>query len=170
MIFHTYQEGSMKRLLPLFCILVVLVVSAAGVASAESPLPDSFTIVGYTTSYTPFPPEPTNGPRIKFELLAEGTVIGAAFNGGEFRFEEQGNVDYASGAGTNHGDLTISMPDGGKAVIRFDGKVDQATASVEGNWRVLSSSGGNLQGLQAQGTYFGVGGLVFAVTFTGSFH
>ena len=36
----------MKRLLPLFCILVVLFVSAAGVASADKPQPGKFTITG----------------------------------------------------------------------------------------------------------------------------
>jgi len=58
----------MKRLLPLFCILVILFASA-GVASADKPLPDTFTITGYTTSYT-FDTLP-NG-RTSFHVIARG--------------------------------------------------------------------------------------------------
>jgi hypothetical protein len=204
----------MKRLLPLFCILVVLVVSAAGVASAAKPLPDSFTITGYTL--LPFNYDTLPSGRTKFDLVARGggddasydtncNAVSAAlglwiptdsnssplscqqlcglvgqpacgltdrFAGGEFKFEEKGNVDYnyetgeGSGEGTNQGDLTITMPDGGKAVIRFNGKAD--LQSVSGNWRVLSSSG-SLDKLKGQGKYTGNAGLVFAVTFDGKF-
>ena len=175
----------MKRLLPLFCILVILFASA-GVASADKPLPDSFTITGYTTSYT-FDPLPSG--RTKFDLLAQGGYDDAAFcqvvstdppcgvtgyfEGGKFQFEEKGNVDYnpitgqGSGKGTNQGDLTITMPDGGKALIRFNGKAD--LQSVSGNWRVLSSSG-SLAKLHGEGKYSGNAGLVFSVTFDGKFH
>ncbi len=55
----------MKRLLPLFCILVVLFASAAGVASADKPQPGSFTITGYTISYVPYDQLPSG--RIKFD-------------------------------------------------------------------------------------------------------
>ncbi len=189
----------MKGLLPLFCILVVLFASAGG-ASADKPLPDEFTIAGYTTSYT-FDTLPSG--RTKFDLLAQGGAetpvddaicsawygapcqavcqgfLGQAcgvtgyFGGGTFKFKEKGNVDYdpitqqGSGKGTNQGDLTISMPDGGKAVIRFNGKAD--LQSVNGNWRVLSSSG-SLAKLHGEGRYSGNAGLVFSVTFDGKFH
>ena len=36
--------------------------------------------------------------------------------------------------------MTITVSDGGQAVIRFNGKADSGH-SVSGNWRVLSSSG-----------------------------
>ena len=39
----------MKRLLPLFCILVILFASA-GVASADKPQPGEFSTTGYTTN------------------------------------------------------------------------------------------------------------------------
>jgi len=190
----------MKRLLPLFCILVILFASA-GVASADKPLPDTFTITGYTTSYT-FDTLPSG--RTKFNLLAQGGAetpvddaicsawygvtscqalcqsspdhacgVTGRFLAASFKFEEKGNVDYdpitkqGSGKGTNQGDLTITMPDGSKAVIRFDGQADLQT--VSGNWRVLSSSG-TLDGLHGQGKYTGNAGLVFSVTFDGKFH
>jgi hypothetical protein len=209
----------MKRLLPLFCILVILFASA-GVASADKPLPDSFTITGYTL--LPFSYDTLPSGRTKFDLVARGggndasydtncntvsAVLGLwspsdpnssplscqqlcslmeqpacgltdRFAGGAFKFEEKGNVDYSyatgegSGKGTNQGDLTITMPDpegaeGGKIIIRFDGKTDGVL--VSGNWRVLSSSG-TLDGLQGQGEYAGNAGLVFSVTFDGKFH
>jgi hypothetical protein len=187
----------MKRLLPLFCIIVILFASA-GVASADKPQPDTFTITGYTVIPLPSDPDLLPSGRMKYEFLAQGgaetdadnamcsAVYGAPcqvvcqgalgqacgvtgfFLGASFKFEERVNAS-STGEGNNQGDLTITMPDGGQAVIRFNGKVDQASASVEGNWRVLSSSG-SLDGLHAQGKYSGIGALVFAVTFTGDFH
>jgi hypothetical protein len=58
----------MKRLLPLFCILI-LVFAPAGAASAEPPQPDVFSTTGYTTNLAPIPVGPTSLPT-EFEILA----------------------------------------------------------------------------------------------------
>ena len=71
----------MKRLLPLFCILVILFASA-GVASADKPLPGNFSTTGYTTNLFPIPVSPNSLPTefvalvpsryAKFHIKAQG--------------------------------------------------------------------------------------------------
>lgn len=57
----------MKRLLLLFCLLVILFASA-GVASANKPLPSNFSTTGYTTNLFPIPAGPNSLPA-EFVLL-----------------------------------------------------------------------------------------------------
>ena len=69
----------MKRLLPLFCILVILIVSAAGVASADKPLPGNFSTTGYTTNLVPTPVSESSLPT-EFDWLAFPTYPYAKFH------------------------------------------------------------------------------------------
>ena len=164
----------MKRLLPLFCILVVLFASA-GVASANSSQPDQFTITGTTTSYDY---RITPRDRTAFNATAAGTSSG--YLTGSFTFKERGNVDLdpstfeGSGKGVNTGLLTIvklNEPNT-QVTIWFGGQVDYFAQNpqeqVRGIWRVIEGKGA-WKDLEGHGTYSGGVFDPFTVVFTGDF-
>jgi hypothetical protein len=159
----------MKRLLPLFCILVILFASA-GVASANSSQPDQFTITGYTTNYDYR--ILSNGRTTTFNLTAVGESTG--YLKGPFTFKEWGTVDFnpetgqGTGKGVNTGLLTITKKNdpNSEVVIWFGGKSTSTT--VSGAWKVLNGKGA-WRNLEGKGTYTGDAGFVFTVVFTGDF-
>jgi hypothetical protein len=90
---------------------------------------------------------------------------------GNFQFEEWVDFDPVSGAATNSGVVTITVPatsnSGSIAVVHFDGTVDQAAMTVSGNFNVDVHEGkGRYKALNGYGDYVGGAGLVFTVTFT----
>lgn len=159
----------MKRLLPLFCVLV-LVFASTGVASAHSSQPEQFSITGYTTSYEYR--ILSNGRTTTFNLTAAGQASG--YLEGPFTFKEWGTADFnpetgqGTGKGVNTGLLTITKEGdpNSEALIWFGGKSTLTT--VSGAWKVLSGKGA-WRNLEGKGTYTGDAGLVFTVVFTGNF-
>jgi hypothetical protein len=132
----------MKRLLPLFCILVVLFAPASTV-SANSSQPDQFTITGITTGVQT---RPLPNGQMGFNLIAAGESDG--YLQGPFTFKEWGSVDPNTGRGVNTGLLTINRKNDPKsqATIWFGGQTD--SQSVWGAWHVIEGKGAWKQGFQ----------------------
>jgi hypothetical protein len=184
----------------MLALVVVMLVTLAGVASAAKPVDGTFTIRGYTTNYT-FHKLP-NG-LTSYHLLAKSSgspadeaacqdlygmrcqdtcpkLLSAAcgvtgyFNG-QFTYEEWGTVDYDPGTEKGSGE---GKNFGALTVNASDGKVVMAELigktdlqSVTGKFVLQQKNGtGAQRGLKGAGDYTGSGGLVFAVTFTGKFH
>ncbi len=167
----------MKRLLPLFCILVVLFASA-GVASANSSQPDQFTITGCTTAPPDVRPGLVEG-RTAFNLTAAGPAAPCPDGGvsgdlaGSFTFKEWGSVSLVTFQGVNTGLMTINKNDSrdSQVTIWFGGKVDYFASvqeQVRGTWRVIAGKGA-WKKLEGRGTYTGNAGDAFTVIFTGKF-
>jgi hypothetical protein len=164
----------MKRLLPLFCIVVILFASA-GVASANSSQPDRFTITGYTTSYDVRPGR--IGGRTAFNITAAGTSSG--YLDGPFTFKEVGSVDLdenfqGSGKGVNTGLITITKQNdrNSQVTIWYGGQLDafaQPLPKVWGTWYVVKGTG-SWHALKGRGSYTGNANVEpFTVVFTGKF-
>ena len=153
----------------MLALVVVMLVTLTGVASAADPVDGTFTIRGYTTEYT-FHKLP-NG-LTSYHLFAVGTSTD--YFTGPFTYEEWGTVDFdpvtlqGSGEGKNVSVLTVNASDG-KVMAELIGKTD--LQSVTGKFVLQQKNGtGAHRGLEGAGDYTGSGGLVFAVTFTGEFH
>jgi hypothetical protein len=163
----------MKRLLPLFCILVILLASV-GVASANSSQPDQFTITGYATSNEARPGRIAG--RTAFNVTAAGTSSG--YLAGPFTFKEVGSVDLdenfqGSGKGVNTGLITITKQNDphSQVTIWYGGQLDafaQPLPKVWGTWYVVKGTG-SWNDLKGHGTYTGNAGDAFTVVFTGDF-
>jgi hypothetical protein len=156
----------MKKLALVVCVCVLLI-SATGMAYAEKPDPEAFTISGYTMGYD-FQSLP-NG-LTSFHLTAQGNVTG--YLEGTFTFEEWGEIDLdpmtgaGSGMGKNNGIVTITAADGSIAVVEFEGETD--SVSVWGDFKVAKKDGtGAYEDFKGHGDYSGDAGFLFAVTFTG---
>ena len=182
----------------MLALVVVMLVTLTGVASAADPVDGTFTIRGYTTEYT-FHKLP-NGLTSYHLLASSGSPADEAackalygmrcqktcpkflsaacgvtgyFNG-QFTYEEWGTVDLdpvtgeGSGVGKNFGVLTVNASDG-KVIMELTGKTDRQ--GVTGKFVLQQQNGtGDQRGLEGAGDYIGSAGLVFAVTFTGEFH
>jgi len=166
----------MKRLLPLFCILVVLFASA-GVASANSSQPDRFTITGYTVTSV-MEPGRVDG-RVAFNVTAAGGTAGypggaTGYLNGSFTFKERGSVNLATYKGVNTGLITITKQDDPRSqvIIWYGGQLDgmaQPTPKVWGVWYVVKGTG-SWNDLKGNGNYTGNAGVEpFTVVFTGEF-
>ena len=158
----------MKRLLPLFLILVILFASA-GVASANSSHPDQFIITG--TGTTEIRPLPNN--YVAFKVTAAGDSVGYLV--GPFTFKEEGVASYATLRGVNTGLLTINKKNNPNSwvTIWFGGTVDynadvDPQEQVRGTWRIVRGEGA-WKDLEGHGTYTGNAGDAFTVVFTGDF-
>jgi hypothetical protein len=166
----------MKRLLPLFCILVILFASV-GVASANSSQPDQFTVTGCTTGEPNARPGLVEG-RTAFNLIAAGPGGNCPEGGvsgdleGSFTFKEWGSVNLTTYQGVNTGLLTINKKNNptSQVTIWFGGKIDYFALDpeqvVRGTWRVIEGKGA-WKDLEGRGTY--TGGVIdpFTVIFTG---
>jgi hypothetical protein len=156
----------MKRLLPLFCIVVILFASA-GVASANSSQPDQFTITGTGAAQTS--PLPNN--YVGFKVTAAGDSVG--YLQGPFTFKEEGVASLVTLRGVNTGLLTINKKNNrnSQVTIWFGGTVDYTAdpqKQVRGTWHVINGEGA-WKKLQGHGTYAGNAGDAFTVVFTGDF-
>ena len=166
----------MKRLLPLFCILVILFASA-GVASANSSQPDQFTISGSNTGGDS---RTLQSGRTIYNLTAVGKSQGNLEGDftGNFTFQEWGSVDFnpatgqGSGLGANTGLMTITKAGdpNSQVIIWFGGPT--TLTSVRGNWHVVKGKG-SWSDLDGEGTYASVYvdpiTTAFKITFTGKF-
>lgn len=146
----------MAKLTRLILLLIILM-TFTGVASAARPEPGPFTTAGYTTGAesAPLP----NG-FLKFHLTNQGTVSGY-FNG-TFAFDEWGLVDLATYVGSNRGLMTVTTPSGA-ADLSFSGTFDYQ--SVAGSFAFLNGTDA-YKGIKGGGTKTGSSGYVFTVDYT----
>jgi len=183
----------------MLALVVVMLVTFTGVASAADPVDGTFTIRGYTTEYT-FHKLPNGltsyhllakssgspadeaacqalyGMRCKKtcpKFLSAACGVTGYFNG-QFTYEEWGTVDLdpvtGEGSGVGKNVSVLTVnASDGKVIAGLIGKVD--LQSVAGKFVLQQKNGtGAHRGLKGAGDYTGSGGLVFAVTFTGEFH
>ena len=159
----------MKRLAALV-LVVVMIFTLTGVASASAPVTMKFTITGGYTSI-PTCKQLSNG-LASFHASSAGDVEGSFH--GKFTMEEWGVVAFncATGAGSGKGNNvgTLTITDGDKVVVGFAGEVD-ATTGVKGEYVLQQKNGtGSHRLLGGYGAYTGSGGDPFMVTFTGKFN
>ena len=157
----------MKRI-AMLALVVVMLVTLTGVASAAKPVEATFTINGSATHST-FYILP-NG-LTSYHLFAVGTSTD--YFTGPFTYEEWGTVDIDPGTGQiikgkNRSILTIN-PLAGEVIIELSGKIDRLGVTGEFNLQQKDGTGA-YRGLDGQGHYSGSGGSPFRVTFTGKFH
>jgi hypothetical protein len=156
----------------MLALVVVMLVTLTGVASAAKPVEGTFTIRGHTTE-ADFQPLP-NG-LTWYHTLASGGATGY-FNG-PFTYEEWGTVDFdpltglGSGKGANLIVLKVNDP-GGKVTAELIGKTD--LQGVTGGFVLQQTKGTDAQrGLTGAGVYSGYTpdqGQTFTVIFSGQFH
>ena len=183
----------------MLALVVVMLVTFTGVASAADPVVGTFTIRGYTTEYT-FHKLPNGltsyhllakssgspadeaacqalyGMRCKKtcpKFLSAACGVTGYFNG-QFTYEEWGTVDLdpvtGEGSGVGKNVSVLTVnASDGKVMAGLIGKIDRQ--GVTGKFVLQQKNGtGAHRGLEGAGDYTGSGGLVFAVTFTGEFH
>jgi hypothetical protein len=183
----------------MLALVVVMLVTLTGVASAAKPVDGTFTIRGYTTDYT-FHKLPNGLTSYHLSAKSSGSpadddvcealyqmpcqqtcpkFLSAAcgvtgyFNG-QFTYEEWGTVDFdpVTGQGSGEGKnfgVLTVNASDGKVIMELTGKTDRQ--GVTGKFVLQQKNGtGAHRGLKGAGDYTGSAGLVFAVTFTGKFH
>ncbi len=184
--------------LAILVLVVVMLVTLTGAASAGQPPNATFTIRGYTTDYS-F--RMLSNGLTSYHLLASGgrsradrptclalygrscqatcqTLLSApcgvsGYFDGEFTYEEWGTVDFdpITGVGSGQGvNRSVLTVDTAEGQVTMDLSGSTALEGVSGRFDLRQHAGsGAYQGLKGRGDYSGSAGMVFAVTFNGNF-